>query len=113
MEILTQEASVGLESDRRGSESRFEDYVEALTATLGHADRAVPFQSYCIGLLLPGSRKSVEPMAAQLEPARVQAKHQSLHHLVANADWSDEAMLAAIRRQVQPTMERHGAVRAW
>jgi SRSO17 transposase len=113
MEILTQEASVGLESDRRGSESRFEDYVEALTATLGHADRAGPFQSYCIGLLLPGSRKSVEPMAAQLEPARVQAKHQSLHHLVANADWSDEAMLAAIRRRVQPTMERHGAVRAW
>src|SRR6516165_9039895 len=107
------EASVGLESDRRRSESRFTEYVEGLTATLGHADRAGPFQSYCIGLLLPGSRKSVEPMAAQLEPARVRATHQSLHHLVANADWSDEAMLAAIRQRVLPSIEQHGAIRAW
>ena len=104
---------MGLESDRRSSESRFTEYVEGLTATLGHADRAGPFQSYCIGLLLPGSRKSVEPMAAQLEPARVRATHQSLHHLVANADWSDEAMLAAIRQRVLPSIEQHGAIRAW
>ena len=45
---------------------RFAAYVEALTSALGHADRAVPFQSYCTGLLLPGERKSVEPMAARV-----------------------------------------------
>ena len=84
---------MGLESDGRGSESRFAAYVEALTAALGHADRAAPFRAYCIGLLLPGPRKSVEPMAARIEPARVQAAHQSLHHLVAKADGSDEAVL--------------------
>jgi hypothetical protein len=64
-------------------------YLDALSATLGHADRAAPFQSYCTGLLLPGERKSVEPMAARLAPDNVCRAHQSLHHLVADAPWSD------------------------
>jgi SRSO17 transposase len=104
---------VGLKSDRHGSESRFVAYVEALTTTLGHADRAAPFHSYCIGLVLPGPRKSIEPMAARVAPARVQATHQSLHHLVAKADWSDEAVLNVVRQQVLPSIEQHGAIRAW
>ena len=104
---------MGLEFGRDGSGSRFSSYVEALAASLGHADRVGPFRSYCSGLLLPGPRKSVEPIAARMEPGRVQAAHQSLHHLVANAEWSDEAVLAAVRQQVLPAVERHGAIRAW
>ena len=100
---------MGLELDRRGSESRFAAYVETLTTALGHADRAAPFRSYCTGLLLPGPRKSVEPIAARVAPAQVRATHQSLHHLVASADWSDEAVLSVVRQQVLPAMERHGA----
>lgn len=104
---------MGLRDDRRGSESRFSAYVETLSAALGHADRARPFRAYCTGLLLPGPRKSVEPMAARVEPARVQAAHQSLHHFVANAEWSDRALLGAVREQVLPLIERRGAIRAW
>jgi len=104
---------MGLASESCGSEARFNTYLDALTATLGHADRAAPFQSYCTGLLLPGERKSVEPMAARLEPERVQATHQSLHHLVAKADWLDEAMLTVVRSQVLPAIEQHGAINAW
>jgi SRSO17 transposase len=52
---------------------------------------------YCIGLLLPGERKSMETMAARLEPAHVQATHQSLHHVVAQAARDDAAVLAAVR----------------
>ncbi len=104
---------MGLRGDRRGSESRFSAYVEDLAAVLGHADRAGPFRAYCTGLLLPGARKSVEPMAARLEPARVPATHQSLHHFVANAEWSDQALLGAVRRRVLPAIERRGAIRAW
>ena len=104
---------MGLESDGGGSESRFLAYVEVLAAALRHADRTAPFRSYCTGLLLPGPRKSVEPMAARVAPARVQATHQSLHHLVAKADWSDEAVLGVVRQQVLPAIERHGAIRAW
>jgi SRSO17 transposase len=104
---------VALSPGTRGSESRFAAYIEALTGALGHADRAAPFRAYCAGLVLPGERKSVEPMAARLEPTRVRAAHQSLHHLVAKADWSDDAMLAAVRAHVLPALERHGAIRAW
>ena len=71
-----------------------------------------PFRSYCAGLLLPGARKSVEPMAARVAPGRVQAAHQSLNHFVAKADSSDEALLAAaVRAQVLPVMQRAGPIR--
>jgi SRSO17 transposase len=97
----------------RTSESRFAAYVEGLAKALGHADRVAPLKAYCTGLLLPGERKSVEPMAARVEPGRVQAAHQSLHHFVANADWSDEAVLAVVRAEVLPAIERQGPIRAW
>jgi SRSO17 transposase len=95
------------------SESRFSAYVERLAAGLGHADRMAPLKAYCTGLLLPGDRKSVEPMAARVEPGRVQAAHQSLHHFVAKADWSDDAVLAVVRAEVLPALERQGPIRAW
>ena len=95
------------------SESRFAAYVDGLARALGHADRAAPLKSYCTGLILPGERKSVEPMAARVEPGRVQAAHQSLHHFVAKADWSDDAVLAVVRAEVLPAVERQGSIRAW
>ncbi len=95
------------------SEMRFAAYVARLAEALGHADRVAPLKAYCTGLILPGERKSVEPMAARLEPGRVQAAHQSLHHFVAKADWSDEALLALVRAQVLPEVERHGPILAW
>jgi SRSO17 transposase len=52
-------------------------------------------------------------MAARIEPGRVQAAHQSLHHLVAKADWSDDALLAAVRNHVLPIIEQHGPIRGW
>jgi SRSO17 transposase len=104
---------VGSSPDTHGSESRLRSYVEALTGALGHADRATPFRSYCTGLLLPGARKSVEPMAARVEPGRVQAAHQSLHHFVAKADWSDDALLSAVRDHVLPIIEQRGRIRGW
>lgn len=76
---------MGLSSDTRDSESRLAAYVEALTRALGHADRVAPFRSYCVGLLLPGARKSVEPMAARIAPERIQATHQPLHHFISKA----------------------------
>jgi SRSO17 transposase len=70
-------------------------------------------RSYCTGLLLPGERKSIEPMAARLDPRHVQATHQSLHHSVAKAPWDDAAVLTAVREQVLPALTRHGPITAW
>ncbi|MCW2241344.1 SRSO17 transposase [Azospirillum canadense] len=95
------------------AERRFEEYLEAIGSVLGHADRRAPMHDYCTGLLLPGPRKSVEPMAARVAPQRVQAAHQSLHHFVAKAEWNDEAILDAVRERVLPPIERHGPIRHW
>lgn len=84
---------------------RFDNYVSVIAQELGHADRVDPFRDYCRGLLLPGERKSVEPMAARLEPQRTRSKHQRLHHFVADAPWSDEAVLAAVRTHVLEHMD--------
>src|SRR3954471_7712185 len=96
-----------------GSEVRFQAYLSALSEVIGHADRIDPLRRYCTGLLLPGERKSVEPMAAKLDPLHVPATHQSLHHFVAKAPWSDTAVLAAVREQVLPALTRHGPITAW
>src|SRR5207302_8610221 len=96
-----------------GSEARFAGYVEALGVVLGHADRQQPMHDYCLGLLMPIERKSVEPMAAVTAPAQVAAKHQSLLHFVGNASWSDAAMLAKVGEMVLPAVERSGPVEAW
>ena len=87
--------------------------MEGLAQAAGHADRHTPLQNYCMGLLLPGERKSVEPMAARLAPDNVRRTHQSLHHLVAEAPWSDEQMLSQVRSQVLPAMQNNGPVVAW
>src|SRR3989441_6030592 len=84
------------------SESRFACFVESLVGVIGHADRATPLRDYCLGLLMPGERKSVEPLAAVTAPARVAAQHQSLLHFVGAAPWSDEKVLAQVRALVLP-----------
>ena len=87
--------------------------MEGLADAAEHMDRHTPLKNYCMGLLLPGERKSVEPMAARLDPANVQPMRQCLHHLVAKAPWSDEAMLEQVRGQVLPAMQKPGPVVAW
>src|SRR5579871_406956 len=87
--------------------------MQGLAQAAGHADRAVPLKNYCTGLLLPGERKSVEPMAARLAPDNVRRMHQSLHHVVADAPWRDEEVLREVRSAVLPAMEKQGPVASW
>lgn len=87
--------------------------MDGLAQAAGHADRITPLKNYCKGLLLPGDRKSVEPMAARLAPNNVRQMHQSLHHVVADAPWKDQTLLGRVRQQVLPSMQAHGSVVAW
>jgi hypothetical protein len=86
----------------------FERYIAHLSEGLGHADRHAGLKGYCTGLMLPLARKSVEPMAASLEPQRVSARHQALHHFVARSEWSDAAVLARVRDWVVPSLGLEG-----
>jgi len=94
-------------------QARFSAYVEELASVIGHADREGPLRDYCVGLLLPGERKSVEPMAAITAPARTAAQHQSLLHFVGESRWVDADVLTKVREVVLPAIERGGAIEAW
>ncbi len=94
-------------------EQRFRDYLDRLAHAVGHEDRREPLRAYLTGLCLPGDRKSIEPMAARIDPRHVQARHQSMHHFVASAPWEDAAVLRVARDLVLAELDRHGPVAAW
>jgi SRSO17 transposase len=95
------------------TEQRFDQYMSTIISSIGHADRTVPMRDYCYGLLLPGERKSIEPMAARVDPAHLPAKHQSMHHFIADAPWSDEAVMRAIIEYTIPIIETNAPIDAW
>ena len=99
--------------DGSGTEARFRVYATDLASVLGHADRVRPFEDYCIGLISTEGRKSVEPLAAVTAPERTAAQHQSLLHLVAQAPWSDQAMLTRVRELVLPSITGDEPIQAW
>jgi SRSO17 transposase len=88
----------------------FDRYLDHLAKALGHADRVAGLRGYCTGLMLPLERKSVEPMAAGVDPEHASARHQALHHFVAKADWSDTALMGAVAQAVLPAMDLDDAV---
>lgn len=94
-------------------ESRFDVYCDELVKVLSHSDRSQPARWYLKGLMLPGSRKSVEPMAARVYPENVRSAHQSMHHLVADAEWNDEALLSTVTGLVLPALTRGGNTCNW
>src|ERR1700751_301180 len=99
--------------DETATQTRFEAYSADLASVLGHADRVRPFADYCVGLLWAEGRKSVEPLAAVTAPERTAAQHQSLLHFVAQAPWSDQAMLRRVRERVLPCITRDEPIQAW
>jgi SRSO17 transposase len=83
----------------------FEAYMVHLSDGLGHVDRHAGLRGYTTGLMSPLQRKSVEPMAAHVDPLNAPSRHQSLHHFVADANWSDERMLLGVCQWVVPRMD--------
>ena len=92
---------------------RFEAFVDALAEVVGHADRVRPLRDYCMGLLTPAERKSVEPLAAVTAPSRVSAQHQSLLHFVAQSPWSDARVLAKVLELTLPSITAREPIEAW
>ena len=110
--IIVEEVMVK-DKEATESEKRFAAYVEQLGGVIGHADRKRPLRDYCMGLVMPAERKSVEPLAAMTAPASVCAQHQSLLHFVGLAPWSDEAVLAKVGELVLPSMQQQEPIQAW
>ena len=71
-------------------ESNLERWLEPFLAHLSHRARRAMCPLYVAGLIGPGDRKSVQPMAERLGFAT----HDRLHHFVSSAAW-DAALLEA------------------
>src|SRR3954468_13130023 len=91
-------------------ERRFEEYVCELGAVVGNDARRRGLGDYVGGLLLPGGRKSMEPIAERLDPDNVSRRHQSIQHFVSEANWSDAAVRERVRAQVIPAMQARAPI---
>jgi SRSO17 transposase len=76
---------------------QFERFLAPLISDLGRSERRVAATRYIEGLLIPGERKSMEPMAGRLGVDK-----QSLQQFVTDSPWSDESLWSSIRREVIP-----------
>src|SRR5690349_24547026 len=81
-------------SAAEGWEGELERWLEPFLARLGRKEqrRWAPF--YVRGLILPGERKSVEPMAARVAPGDL----QQLHHFVSASPWATAPLEAELVR---------------
>lgn len=80
--------------------NQFPEFLEPLVAELGRSERREGAALYVQGLLLPGARKSIEPMAE-----RLRVDSQKLQQFVADSPWDEQEVWQAIRREVVPVME--------
>lgn len=82
------------------SVKKFGQFMEPLVAELGRSERREGAVLYVEGLLTPGQRKSVEPLAARLH-----VDYQKLQQFITDSPWEDSQVWSAIRREVVPVME--------
>jgi SRSO17 transposase len=80
-------------------------FVEPLVAELGRSERRESAALYVQGLLMPGHRKSIEPMAE-----RLRVDSQKLQQFMADSPWPERPVWRAIRREVLPVVE---PLQAW
>ena len=71
------------------------------------------FWGYCLGVMLPGERKSMEPIAARLDPEHVQARYASIQRLITDSEWDSQALLGAVRDYCLPLIIEMPYLEAW
>jgi SRSO17 transposase len=85
--------------------SHLGSFLEPLLQGIGRSERRVGALRYVHGLILPGERKSIEPMATRLG-----VNPQSLQQFIADSPWDEERLWQAIRTEVVPAL---GPVQSW
>jgi SRSO17 transposase len=81
------------------------EFLTPAVATMGRSERRLAAARYVQGLLLPGQRKSVGPMAERLG-----VSPQGLQQFVSDSPWSDQAVWKVVRQQIIPHLE---PIEAW
>jgi SRSO17 transposase len=93
------------ESTWRRHAAALPQFLIPLVAGLGRSERRDGAALYVKGLLLPGQRKSIEPMAQRL---RVDA--QRLQQFITDSPWEETGVWQAVRQEV---VERLESLQAW
>jgi SRSO17 transposase len=75
-------------------------FLTPVVAKLRRSERRVAAARYVQGLLIPGQRKSVEPMAERLG-----VDPQGLLQFVSDSPWNDQAVWTVVRQQIIPHFE--------
>jgi SRSO17 transposase len=78
-----------------GWRAELESWLQPFLEALGHPARRAMCPLYVAGLIGPGERKSVQPMAGRLGLA----SHDALHHFIAAGVWNAKPLEAALVRE--------------
>lgn len=92
-------------ADWRQHVQRFPSFLGPLIKGLGRSERRVGAALYVEGLLLPGQRKSIEPMAQRLG-----TDAQKMQQFITDSPWEEAGVWQAVRREV---VERMEPLQAW
>jgi SRSO17 transposase len=84
----------------RDNAQRLPAFLTPLVADLGRSERRAGATLYVEGLLLPGQRKSIEPMAERLG-----VDSQKLQQFITDSPWEAQPVWDAIRREVVGSLE--------
>ena len=98
------------------SDARLDAFADPLVAALRRAGWSGSEQAicnYCCGLLLPGERKSMEPIAARLDPWHTQACYASIQRLITDSEWDSQVVLDESRAYALPFLTSRGRIEAW
>ena len=92
--------------------ARMEEFVGTIGATLSVPQRR-RFAEYAQGLLLPGERKSMEPLAARLDPEHAMARYKTFQRFISVSSWDDHAVRHAGFRFAERALLRGKPPLAW
>src|SRR3712207_2856557 len=79
-------------AEARGAEGDLDRWLAPFLDALGHKRRRTWAPLYLRGLMGPGERKSLQPMAARLGLPG----HDQLHHFVSSPAWGDGPLWAVL-----------------
>jgi SRSO17 transposase len=97
------------------AQRRLDEYFSLIGSYLSNKNQRASYAMYAIGLFGESSRKSMEPIAAQLcpDPEAVEAVHNRLQHFLVDAPWSDREVRRAAARYAVEAMTQRSPVVAW
>ena len=99
-----------------GWKTRLDEYLQGLVQALrasGWCGSMDAFCGYCLGVILPGERKSMEPIAGRLDPEHAQARYASIQRLITDSEWDYQALLGAVRDYCLPLIIAKPELEAW